>query len=129
MGRQTYEAQGVGRVNRATGEAARIFSTDLAACSQMLRAMLDAAAAEDDWDVKMELLQSAVGLAGATVKLGEVLCKLKGETRQHISVERCDPALANAPQSVPKKRASRTRTTSISAENSSFARQNEGEGG
>ena len=129
MGRQTYEAQGAGRLNQATGEAARIFSHDLAACSQMLRFMLDAAAAEEDWDVKMDYLTSAVALAGATVKIGEVLCKLKGETRQHIRVERDSAEDANAPQSVPKKRASRTRTTSKSAEKSEIAPQNEGGGG
>ena len=129
MGRKTYEAEGAGRLNRATGEAARILSGDLAACSRMMRTMLDAAASEEDWDGKMASIESAVVLAGAAVKLGEVLCKLKGETRQHISVERNAKSAANAPQSVPKTRASRTRTTRKSAEISDFAPQNAGGGG
>jgi len=129
MGRQTFEAQGAGRLNQAVGEAARILSGDLAACSRLLRAMLDTAIAEEVGDEKLAVIQGAVELAGAAAKLGEILCKLKSETRHRISVERTAESPANAPQTVPKTRPSRTRTTRKSAEISHSSGENKGGGG
>lgn len=129
MGRRTYEAEGADRLNQATGDAARILSGDLAACSKMLRAMLEMAAAEEGRDEKLAVIQGAVELAGAAVKMGDTIGRLKGEIRQHISVERNGEPTANAPQFAPKTRGSRSRTHRESAEISDFAAQNEGGGG
>jgi hypothetical protein len=119
MGRKTYEAEGADRLNRATGDAARILSGDLAACSKMLRAMLEIAAAEEGWDEKLAVIQGAVELAGAAVKMGDTIGRLK---RRNPPAHQC-PAQCRIPR---KCTAIRTQNARISHPHTQQIRRNFG---
>ena len=98
MGRKTIEEAGAARLSQASAEAAGILSGDLAACSY-----LDAAAETEDEDVRAEFIHCATELAGAVAKLSAAMAQMRGETRQHIRVERSASMHPNTPQNAPNK--------------------------
>jgi len=99
MGRKTWAAGSAEKLNQATAEAARILSGDLAALSATMQAYLRASGQAKDAYARAELFNQAMELVNAAAKLGETIGKVKGEMRQHISVERYPDRTEIAPKS------------------------------
>ena len=129
MGRKTQATTSAEKLNAATAEAARILSADIAYLSKMMREFIDAAQEAKDKFARADLFNRAMELPPVAARFGEVLGRLNGETRQHISVERAPKSTEIAPQNAPNIIVRGGEKASDSLEKSPAPSPKPGEGG